>query len=77
MAKWHPLIADFVTCPLCVGFWLALGITALVWTNVRTLVIHGFAVAFIGFLAYQFIEKYAPCKNCTSQEEFNDWKEMV
>ena len=73
----RPFLRSLLACQMCVGFWVALLVTAAQWRHPFLWSIHTLVVAFIGFLAYQLMEKYLPCPGCVSQLDLGGWEEMV
>jgi hypothetical protein len=55
------------SCPVCVGFWVALALTG--FKPVETLV-----VGFVGSVLYETKERFAPCKQCKNTVTTSGWK---
>lgn len=65
--KLPKLLQELLSCPVCTGFWVALGLAKA--RPVTTL-----AVAFVGGVLYELKERLLPCKQCTNSVKPSEWK---
>lgn len=68
------LLTELIRCPVCTGFWLALGFSFWVGTSLADRVLGTLAVGFLGSVAYELKAKYAPCKACQNSVDVSKWK---
>lgn len=62
-----PLVKQLLSCPVCIGFWIAL-LFAL-GHPIETL-----AIGFLGGCFYELRQKFLPCKECTNNTRLSEWK---
>lgn len=63
------LVNELFSCPVCIGFWIALALAAA--SPIETL-----AISFIGSVLYELKEKFLPCKQCKNKVDANEWKRV-
>jgi hypothetical protein len=55
------------------GMWTSAMVCA-PWFDLKHYFFYVFAVAFIGQVIYEFVEKFVPCSSCAKAPLFNDWE---
>jgi hypothetical protein len=60
-------LKELLSCPVCTGFWAALGLARL--APIETL-----AIGFLGGLLYEAKEKLLPCAQCKSKVDVSKWR---
>src|SRR5882762_6865725 len=65
--KVRGLLQELLSCPVCTGFWIALGLARL--NPINTL-----AIGFLGGLLYEAKQRFLPCTQCQSKVNLKDWK---
>jgi len=63
----HNLLKELLSCPICIGFWIALVL-------VKGKFIDTCVVAFLGGILYEAKEKLLPCGKCSNKVNPSEWK---
>ena len=66
-ARLPKLMDELLSCPVCVGFWIAIALSL-------GHPITALAVGFLGSALYEAKEKFLPCKQCKNDVKVSEWK---
>lgn len=72
--KLPQFLQELIRCPVCTGFWLALGLSALQYSSVLGVILGTISTAMLGDTLYQLKQKFLPCEKCKGSFSSLNWK---
>src|SRR5579862_5898272 len=60
-------LRDLTNCPVCLGFWISLFLSILVFRTPSKVFIFTLSIGYLGSLLYEFKQKFLPCDKCQNR----------